>query len=167
MKIIFFLILFTGLVLGANDKMPYQKNELGISLGPASGWGLSYKMPLSDFTSLRFVGGFISSSKSDLNYCGGLEFAYNLRSNRDINFFISNAFIYTYEETHFRWQKDARGVLGLGLSLYIDEMISLTFEYHQVFEYSITEENYEPEFNQKDKDFYFYPSIGLIIGFLY
>jgi len=181
-KIIILFILISSILIGSEDNS--NKSEFGLAAGPSIGYGLSFKTRLNQVFAVRFSGGVFNKqlnysehqdeNDNDLTYNIGIELDYSVKKSDYMDFYFSLGLVHAYESEYNydydyeqnRWvdeyfkDYDTRLVVGLGISRYFYDIISISIEAHQVFEYSINASNNSKEFN-------IYPMLGITTGFLF
>jgi len=178
MKRLFFLLMIITSIAMA-EEYNNAKDEFGFAIGPNIGWGLSYKHNLYENVSVRVTAGYFHDTQTSYNL--GVEVDYSLKRNKYIDFFLSIGAIHTYEEKNFDYdydndnyddggsagEHDTRGAIGIGFSSYFWELLSVSLEFHEVFEYSSLK-SLTSKYEDKDKsEFSIYPMVGLTVGFLF
>ena len=173
-KLIFlFIIMATTIMAGENNENNGAKEEFGIAIGPSIGWGLSYRHPLNEKLSLRVTGGYFHDN--DTSYNLGIELDYSLKRNKYMDFFLSTGAVHTYEENvYYSYgennysngndgkEHDTRFAIGIGFSSYFYDLLIVSIEFHQVFEYSALSGN-----EKNRTEFNIYPMVGYTMGFLF
>jgi len=172
-KLIILFILLSCILLAKEGNN--QKSEFGIAVGVGMSYGLSFKTNLSENFAVRITGGAIMEDHSikgeekGLAYNLGLGLNYSLIKNNQLNFYLSTAIVHTYEtrksnpyshDSEYFKEHDTRGTLGLGLSFYLFNKISISLEVNQVFENSLN-------LSKDSRDFNTFTFFGSSVGILF
>ena len=172
-KLIFLFIILTATIMaGENVENNGLKDEFGIALGPGIGWGLSYRHTLDEKLSVRITGGYFHDNNTTYNL--GVELNYSLKRNQYMDFFLSGGLLHTYEEHSYYYygddvyteksrEYDTRGVIGIGFSSYIYDLLIISVQFQEIFEYDYR----SSENTDTRKEFNIYPMIGYTIGFMF